>query len=257
MNPNDALKFAMQAGEIMLQSGAETFRVEDTIKHILINCDFNISESFVTTTGIFASITDEVSGNITMLKRVKSRTNNFEKIVMVNDVSRRFADGKITVEQGIAELSGLKDRPPYPVLVKTLASAFSTFAFTYIFGGGIGDCANAFFAGLILQLFMIQLEKMKVVNVLSVIIGSAVVTFISLTLLNFNIGSNLDCIIIGSIMQLLPGVAFTNAIRDILEGDYLSGTSRIMDAIIIAIAIAVGVGTVMKLWFTFFGGALI
>ena len=51
----------------------------------------------------------------------------------------------------------------------------------------------------------------------------------------------IDSIIIGGIMPLVHGVIFTTAIRDTLNGDYHSGMSRILEAIVVALAIAVGV----------------
>jgi len=76
-------------------------------------------------------------------------------------------------------------------------------------------------------------------------------------LLNLGLGNNINSIIIGTIMPLVPGISLTNAIRDILEGDFLSGSARILDAILIAVAIATGVGTVMNLWYGAFGGVII
>ena len=47
--------------------------------------------------------------------------------------------------------------------------------------------------------------------------------------------------IIGALMVLTPGVALTMGVRDILNGDYLSGSIRLLDALVIAGSIAGGV----------------
>ena len=60
-------------------------------------------------------------------------------------------------------------------------------------------------------------------------------------------GMNLDVVIISSIMPLVPGVAITNAVRDILQGDYMSGNARVLEAFLTAAGIAVGVGA--GIWF--------
>lgn len=54
-------------------------------------------------------------------------------------------------------------------------------------------------------------------------------------------------VIVGSIMPLLPGVALTNGIRDFISGDLISGVSRVSEALLTAIAIAVGIGSALKL----------
>ena len=58
-------------------------------------------------------------------------------------------------------------------------------------------------------------------------------------------------------MPLVPGVCFTNAIRDIFEGDYISGGSRIFEAIVIAVSISIGVGAVLLAWLNIFGSFVI
>jgi uncharacterized membrane protein YjjP (DUF1212 family) len=64
----------------------------------------------------------------------------------------------------------------------------------------------------------------------------------------------LDRVLIGCLMPLVPGVSFTNAIRDIAAGNYISGLVRLVDAIVVALGIAIGVGvTILAL--KFFGMA--
>jgi uncharacterized membrane protein YjjB (DUF3815 family) len=69
-----------------------------------------------------------------------------------------------------------------------------------------------------------------------------------LALLVFNLGfcSSLGAMILGSITVFLPGVAITNAARDLLSGDMLSGVSRGAESMLVAIAIAGGVGMLLK-----------
>ncbi len=63
----------------------------------------------------------------------------------------------------------------------------------------------------------------------------------------FGITANLDKMIIGGIIPLVPGMALTTAIRDFAGGDYLSGTIRLIDALLIGSSIAIGVGMVLML----------
>ena len=256
MDSHDALKLAMTAGEIMLKNGAETYRVEDTMIRILNNCDFIEAESFVTTTGLFASV-DSPSGTVTQIKRVKNRTINFDKICQVNDVSRKCAEGAVSAEEALKSLQKINTIPPVSPFVRLFAAGFTCFSFTYIFGGALMDCMNSFLTGFVMQLFFIQMNKNNISSVLTNMMCGAIIGLLSLMFLNIRIGTNIDKVIIGAIMPLVPGVGLTNAIRDILEGDYLSGTSRIMDAVIVAVCIATGVGMVLKIWFSVFGGVAI
>ena len=141
--------------------------------------------------------------------------------------------------------------------LRIFASGIACMSFAYMFGGVLGDCVNAFITGIILQVFLIPLKKTNVTSVLVNILGGAVISFMTLTLINLGIGKDHNVIIIGSLMPLLPGHAITNAIRDILEGDYLSGGARIMDAVLIATAVAAGSGVALKIWLFRFGGVAI
>ena len=85
--------------------------------------------------------------------------------------------------------------------------------------------------------------------------SSALVACCAVALFSLGLGDSLDKIIIGSIIRLVPGVALTTSIRDFLNGDYLSGTIRMIDAFLIGGCIAIGVGAVVMLYFNFAGGA--
>ena len=55
-------------------------------------------------------------------------------------------------------------------------------------------------------------------------------------------------------MLLVPGMIITNAIRDTISGDLVSGLTKAAEAILIAVSIAVGTGMVMNIWINHLGG---
>ena len=254
MNPNNAIKLSIMAGEIMLSSGAETHRVEDTMMRILVSCGLENPESLCTSTSIFASGAGNDGMAVTSLKRVKNRSGNFEKIAYVNDLSRNLAEGKLSAEEAIAALENIATIPHYPHIVRLVGSAVASFCFAFMFGGSVLDSTNAFIAAFLMQIPVLFLEKHNVAALLRNIAGGAGAALCGLVLMRLGLGSTIDFVIIGAIMPLVPGVSLTNAIRDILEGDLLSGSARILDAILVAIGIAVGVGIVLTLWISVFGG---
>ena len=67
----------------------------------------------------------------------------------------------------------------------------------------------------------------------------------------------LSGMIIGSIMPLVPGLAFVNAIRDIADSDFLSGTVRMIDALLVFVYIAVGVGVTLSAYNNMGGGLML
>jgi uncharacterized membrane protein YjjP (DUF1212 family) len=260
MNPNEAIKLSISAGEIMLSSGAETYRVEDIMRRMLHSCGYINSEAFVVSTGVFICVSTE-NGDVTSFKRILKRAVNVDALIRMNEISRSFAEERITAETALAKLEELRDSRNQPTSVhgftKLFCAAITAGCFTFLFGGSLGDCLNAFFTGFILQILLIQLRKSRVSDVLVNIIGGVMISFITLTMLNLGVGSSHDFIIIGSLMLMVPGITLTNAVRDVLGGDYLSGSVKLMDALIVAVSLATGVGTALSLWFRLFGGVMI
>lgn len=125
--------------------------------------------------------------------------------------------------------------------------AWGSGCFCFLFGGSPIDCVVAFFSGLMVYLFVLLAGKKQLSKIMSNILASAVAAFCGLFLFQLGIGHNMDRIIIGSIIPLVPGVPLTNSIRDFFNGDYISGTIRLIDTLLIAACIAIGVGCVLKI----------
>ncbi len=259
MNSDKILKAAMYAGEIMLTSGAETWRVEDTMKRILKSYELKNAETFVTTTGIMASVEkseEEGSGLTAQVKRIKNRTTHLGKIALINNLSRRIVENKISPDLLHDELCKIDAHVPYPTMVRVFAASISCGCFAYMFGGDVWSSLSSVGVGGCSYFLLLYLGRKNVASILTNLICAALLTLLTLifTNLNFHGFEYMDKVIIGAIMPLVPGIALTNAIRDILEGDFLSGTGRITDALLVAVAIAAGVGSTLSIWVLLFGG---
>ena len=110
MEYKQILNIAVLAGEIMLRSGAETYRVEDTMKHILNTARTEVAEAFVMMTGIVATLDNPDMEMLTAMRRVHDRGTNMHRIVQVNEISRRYCRGEMTVEETYEELKQIKGK---------------------------------------------------------------------------------------------------------------------------------------------------
>ena len=234
------MKTAALAGELMLCSGAETYRVEDTMHHILKTADnLEMAEVLVIMTGITATIKQKDENVISIVKRVNSRSTNMSLIMEVNDISRRYCGEEITLEEAYKELSGLK-KNIYSRLENQYSVLGICVGFAIFFGGGIREMLVTLLVGLVLTGCMTIGEKMQFHAFLQDVFGAFGIAVSSLLLSNL-VKVNLDTVIISSIMPMVPGVAITNAVRDTLQGDYLSGSARVLEAFLKAAGIAVGI----------------
>ncbi len=242
------LRMAILAGKIMLENGAETYRVEDTISRICKSRSFiTYSEPFVIPTGILLAVgfDDDI---LTYIQRTKSKTIDLNKIALVNEFSRNFVNSDMTIDEGFRCLEEIDNKKAYSNIINNLFGGFAGGFFSLLFGGTFNDFICAFFISMIVVKITNVLSKMNIIYFINNFLAAAIVTLFSILSIKFNIGSNMDKIIIGSIMPLVPGVAITNAARDSMLGDFLAGMSRGLEAIIVALSVAFGVGLMLIIY---------
>ena len=252
MNHKKLFEFALDLGELMLSNGAETFRVEDTMRRILAKSHYQHVEAFVTPTGIFTTMSSAADNSelpLSYIRRVSMLGNNMNKIVEANQISRQFCDDIIDLDTAVLALNKLKEKVEYSNWQILIATALTASSFSIVFGGSLYDAAAALIAGVCLGAANFLLDKTSTSKFFQLLMGSFIIGFMSIFLNRYlHIGDRLNLIIIGGIMPLVPGVAITTAIRDIINGDLVSGVSRAADAFITAALIAAGVGFALKLY---------
>lgn len=232
---------AVLAGEIMLKSGAETYRVEETITRILGTAHADTVETVVLTTGIFVTLDNADMENISVIKRVESRGMNLNRIERVNAVSRKYCAGEMTLEDAYTELKMIKGRQ-YRRTVYNLATIGVCAGFAPLFGGSWEETGGAAIAGVVLALITTIGKYLHIQGFILNTFSAFGVALTAIFLKRMSGTLNMDTVIISSIMPVVPGVAITYAIRDSLQGDYLAGAARTMEAFMTAVAIALGVG---------------
>ncbi len=250
----EVLTVAMEAGKVMLENGAETFRVEDTMKRIASHYGVRESDFFVLTNGIFTSGTETNGNSFARVKYIPVNSPNLSKVVAINQLSREIARDKYTLKEAREEIERIKRMNAKTTLERLSATSLSAACFALLFSGTLKDGLVALIAGLFLGLFIEFISKPHLSKITSNLIGSALVTSICLIFHHYGLSDNMNAMIAGSIIPLIPGIPFVNGIRDIGNGDYLSGMVRLLDAIFVFICIAVGVGVILALYSRIQGG---
>lgn len=250
---NEILQVAMLAGQMILENGGETYRVEETIWRICKIYGAEEAESFATPTGIMASICH--GGKIySLTRRVSNRTVNLDKIDKVNDLSRNIVSKNLSVSDFKNELHKINKEDVYPLKTIIIFSALGAGSFSVLFGGTFKDVFSAFLIGLVIKTLTIKWSEIGINSFFINSICSGIAALFAIILYKLGIASQVNQTIIGAIMLLVPGLAITNAIRDTISGDLLSGLIRAAEAFLVAVAIAVGTGSVLSFWISNFGG---
>ena len=128
-----------------------------------------------------------------------------------------------------------------PAWEQILASAIGSAAFCIIFGGGFMDCVASSIAGLVLWVFMLFVASRRLSRIVGNVTGGLLATLLCFGMFRLGFGTHLSNMIIGAIIPLIPGVAFTNGIRDMANEDYIAGVTRLLDAMLTFFCIALGV----------------
>lgn len=240
-------KLACLSGGLMLESGAETFRAEDTVRYICSAASLT-ADVLAMPTGMFVSAESDGEEQRSMVRRVKKRSIDLGKIHEINNVSRRFVAGELTVDDAISELENLGKQKPVNKIFLVFCAGISALFFTLLFGGELFDAVVSFAASCAVQILLLTFKKTDIYNLTSnLIVGTVISLFSVISVSLFSMG-NSEAIIVGGILPYLPGLAMLNAIRDTIMGDLVSGVSRLGEVLLSAVSLALGVGVVFAVY---------
>jgi uncharacterized membrane protein YjjP (DUF1212 family) len=248
MEPEDLLLFSADAARIMLESGGETYRAEDLAMGILQSQGGMEAECFATSTGLMLSFTGSDGRVRSVVRRIKKRGMNLERVSQLDSMVKKLLQDKIDILEAARIMDTVERMKDRPAAIKMLASSAGAGFFTLLFGGNIIDALAAAGIGAIVSLLALGIVKLHLPDFLVSLAGGALAAGASLALQEFGVPISPDIVIIGVIMLLVPGVAITNAIRDTIAGDLVAGLARGADAFITAAAISAGAGGIFALW---------
>ena len=198
------LDMAVTAGTILIASGAETHRVEDTLHRILGTSGFEHADAFVFTTGIVATLSDPSSETLSISQRVTNCSQNFGR------------------DEAVAKLRAIKKQDRYSKFLWHIGYILATMGFCITFGGSFLDAFAAFFCGVIVSIITLDLGPKIGRGFVTTILAAAGLTLVTTAISYFgaewfSLTFHTHYIIVGAIMPLVPGLAMTNAFRDILN----------------------------------------
>ena len=245
-----SIDFALQLGKELLSSGAETYRIETTIIHILEHEGLVNAQCFCIPTAIMLSVNNN-NENISDMVRINDKSIDLEKISRLNSISRKLTANIISLQEAKVELEKLKNTPDFPLYLTLLGAGAIGGFFSLLYHGKLPEFIAALSISILVSFILLKMKSVSSNIFSSNLIGGFLNSMLALLFIasysKFGIEASIDKIIIGSIMPLVPGVTFTNALRDSISGDFVSGLVRMSEAVLIAIAIAIGVGLALEI----------
>lgn len=231
---------AVTMGYHLAMSGAETFRVEDTIHRILraygVEC-----EVFAIPNCVSVSLEAANGKPLMLMRRIGFHGNDLEKLEKLNELSRRICAERPEVDTAMSWLEQtLAARRSYSAAAVYLGNLLVGLGFCLVFGGTLLDCLWAGVMGLIIGVVTRFMDKQEANPFFSTILASCLMALPAYAAAGLGWLNSPDAAIIGTLMILVPGLLITNSMRDIIYGDTNSGIFRIVQVFLTALAIALG-----------------
>lgn len=242
MNYEKILQGILDIGEEMIVCGAEVSRVEDSIRRMCMAYGANKDRInvFIITSNIQVTIAAPDGHIITQIRQIIRYDVNFDRLDYLNDLSRYVCEhtpDHIRIQELLRKVM---DRPTPGRAMKLLGSVLVAAAFAVFFGGSLRDGISAGIMGIVIVFMEDVMQKRETNQIVYNFIVSVVAGITAILTVTLGLGENENLIMMGGIMLLIPGIAMTNAVRDMLIGDIATGMLRLTNAVLTAAAIACG-----------------
>ena len=247
MDYNILLEVATELAYRQAMAGAETYRVEECVSHIMASYGVS-SEVFAIPNCLIVSIETPEGESLTSMKRIGYHGNDMAAVERYNSLSRRICTETPAVheaQQWLKEANTARAQYRFPIYL--LGHGIGALGFALFFGGTLAECLCATLCGLIIGLVNRLMENWKVNTFFTTIAAAFLMSLTAYIISAFWPGLHADTAIIGALMILVPGLLFTNAMRDIIFGDTNSGVNRTVQVLLIAAAIALGTASALSL----------
>ena len=236
---NQYLTIAMDVGEMLLKYGAETSRIEDTIRRICTAYGASRVDVFSITVNIETTMHMGYD-TYTQNRRIRSSKMDTERLSALNQLSRDICEKKPSLMTVENQLKVIEAMPNYSYSFQMASYALISGSFCLFFGGTLQDMIAASIIGALLKPVETCVQRYSQNKLFIALAWSLAGGLLNDLFLYIGIGQHYDLIAIGNIMILIPGLAFTNGLRDLFVGDSITGLIHLVEAIIVAICIALG-----------------
>ena len=244
-SPDAVLACILDMGELLLTNGGEVFRVEDTLSRLCAAYGFQKSNVFSITSSIVLTVECPDGKILTQTRRIITRGTNLQRVAQVNSLSRQLCAKPVSVDEFQKKLEEIRKEKTYSRPIMAMGYALISCVFAVFFEGSWLDSLAAAISGLVVFFAQQAIARLRMNNLLENLLVSAFTALTVVFLVRMGIGNSAAKITIGNIMLLIPGISFTTSLRDIINGDTISGLIGISEAAIKAIAIAIGFAIVL------------
>ena len=254
---NKLLDMVSEMGYRLMKSGAEIYRVEESIQRLLQAYGAPRGEVFAIPNCLMVSLTSPDGRPVTQIRRMPTHGTDIYLLEKYNGLCRRLCRETPAFEEALEQMEAItRTHRVYSLPTQLAAHFLGCGMFSLFYGGTPADGLCGGLCGMVIGLCMALMTRLGANLFFRTIAGGAASALAAVALTRLGVGQNQDLIIIGALMALVPGIAMTNAMRDIMAGDMVAGISKAAEALLIGAAIALGTALALGLTRMVTGGAL-
>ena len=247
MDYNRIVQSILDVGEEMLKSGAENFRLEDSLYRMCKSYGFKRYDVYAIPSNLQITVETPEGDIITQIRQIESTDIDFDRLDYLNNLSRYVCTNQPDEKVFHEKFEEVMNRKPQHPAVKYFAGVMGGTGFAVFFGCNFIDAVVAVIVSLMIVVVGDWLSRRE--N--NVLIYNLILAFLSemiiLTAMHLGIGNHPDRIMIGIVMLLISGLGVTNGIREVLQRDFISGTLNIMNSVLGAAGITFGIALAIML----------
>lgn len=237
----------LDIGEAMLKSGAENFRLEDSLYRMCKSYKFKRYDVFIIPSNIQITVETPEGDIITQVRHIETTDIDFDRLDYLNNLSRYVCENQPDEKELHEKFLTVMNREPQHPAAKYFAGIMGGTGFAVFFGCGFMDAIVAVIVSLMIVVVGEWLSKKENNLMIYNMILSFLSEIIIIELVRLGIGSHPNRIMIGIVMLLISALGTTNGIRDLLQRDFISGFLNIMNSFLGAAGIAFGTALAMLL----------
>ncbi len=235
------VRLICQAAQLVLESGGETYRVEETAMRMANGLGLDDVDIVAFPTSIFVSV-----GGVARIRRITHRGTNTARLARINDVSRKVERGLLDADAAEAELRAIADDPGLGQRTLIVAYGVSAASFTLVFGSNPPTLLLTLVIGMLVQAVQPLFSHMAMGSLFFNFSGGLLTAALAQLGALCLSGIHVNAAIVGGIMPMLTGLLMTTAVRDTMYGDLISGIARAVEALLLAGSTALGVYAGLK-----------
>lgn len=231
----------------MSEANGEAKRVEETMLYMMKAFHFE-GAVIARCADITLTWVDDQHQEHVRMARIQKHSYHVGHIAAINDISRRLVEGKVTCEEAYVFLTGLRNEESRKQALwqQRIGLLFLGSAFVFVFGGQVFDALACVLTGMVYTGLWELQRRFGSKDIFHFLCASTILCILVQALVSlahhYGVSLHQDVILTSSLMPMVPGIGLTYATMDILNHDFLSGQTRLMEALIQALSIAAGIG---------------